>query len=67
VDTSAKNNPTLFTVQEFIKMIMDQCQAVYLKHKNIPSEEFVKDSVFRGLVWEMVELQVSSMIGLVAS
>jgi hypothetical protein len=67
VDTSAKNDSTLYTVPNFIEKIMDQCQTVYVKHEKIASEEFVKDSVFRGLVWEMVELQVSSMIGLVAS
>jgi hypothetical protein len=37
---------------------MEQCDKVFLKHQDIPAEAYIKDSVFRGLVWEMVELQV---------
>jgi hypothetical protein len=58
VDNTAKNNPTQYTVQKFIEKIMDQCQKVYLNHESIKPEAYIADSVFRGLVWEMVELKV---------
>lgn len=57
LDITARENPTCYTVQNFIAKIMEQCQNVYLKHERIQPEEYIKDSAFRGLVWEMVELQ----------
>ncbi len=62
LDPTAKTNTTLYTVQNFMEKIMDQCKNVYLKHESMPAEAYIKDSVFRGLVWEMVELQVSSYL-----
>ena len=61
-DSTAKQKPGQYTVQNFMAKIMDQCQKVYLNHESILPEAYIKDSVYRGLVWEMVELQVSSFI-----
>ena len=63
LDKTAHNDPTLYTVQNFIGKIMEQCQTVYSKHFLKLPEEFIEDSVYRGLVWEMVELQVSTASG----
>ncbi len=67
LDITARENPTCYTVQNFIAKIMEQCQNVYLKHERIQPEEYIKDSAFRGLVWEMVELQVRTFIGLTST
>jgi hypothetical protein len=61
-DTTAPKNPALYTVENLIAKIMDQCQKVYLKHESMPPEVYIKDSVFRGLVWEMVELKVNPFL-----
>ncbi len=62
LDKTAVNKPDLYTVPNFMAKIIEQCQKVYLNHEKIPPEAYIKDSIFRGLVWEMVELQVSSFI-----
>ena len=58
IDKTASKNKDLYTVENFISKIMDQCQLVFLRHKSMPPEAYIKDSIFRGLVWEMVELKV---------
>ncbi len=60
IDNTAPKNAALYTVENFIAKIVEQCQKVYSKHESIPPESYIQDGVFRGLVWEMVELQVNS-------
>lgn len=43
---------------KFTDKIVQQCQNVLVRHEGVPPEDYIKDGVFRGLVWEMVELQV---------
>jgi hypothetical protein len=62
LDPTAQKNPVLYTFPKFIEKIMDQCQKVFSRHERLPPEAYIKDCTFRGLVWEMVELQVCSCI-----
>mmetsp|Transcript_71081 Transcript_71081/g.148243 ORF Transcript_71081/g.148243 Transcript_71081/m.148243 type:complete len:326 (+) Transcript_71081:1-978(+) len=56
LESEGKKEPP--TVQAFVELIMEQARKVYTQQAAKSDEDFVKDEVFRAMVFEMVETQL---------
>jgi ankyrin repeat protein len=58
-----KQDPTseMISIKDFVSNIVDECDQVFQKHKSYPSKEYVNDTLFRGLVVEMLETKTMAI------